>query len=147
MSHVIMNAVIGFPARVDIVSAAMSESDISDKLRMLWPGIASRLLKKYRSRHEAAHFLLENVEQEDGSYKALLTPFATTIGSYSNKRLSRSDLDAKTATFSELRSALLWFRGELEIERERDTIPVKPIPPLILRVIQSLENQILREPE
>lgn len=139
--HSLINSVIGFAARIDLVGAAMTEADVSDEIRFMWPSIASRLLKKYKSRHEVAHFHISNVEMEPGKWVARLEPFATSVGSYSGKRYDRHELDKKTETFRELRMALLWYRGEIEIERGREPERHAPIPPLIQRVLQSLESR------
>ena len=141
MGHTIISAIIGFPARVDVLSAVFDECDCEPELKSIWPGMAARLKKKYRSRHEAAHFVITNHEQEDGNWIPYLTPFASSIGSYSDKTLTVHDLHAKIDSFYELRLGLTWIMHEVEVARGRKKEPPLPVPPLIQRVRRALETQ------
>lgn len=140
MAHTVINAIIGFDARADVITATIAESDLASELKAFWPAIAQRLKKKYKKRHEIAHFMISNIEQEDGSWVAMVTPFATSVGSYSEKRLSANDVIIRKDTFRELGETLAWFRSQVECQRGRNTAPLLPEPPLVQRVRQFLKT-------
>jgi hypothetical protein len=138
----VISSVISFEVRVDMVSTAVAESDLRKDLKRLWPGIAARLKKSYKSRHEAAHFIFDQIHGTDGSVKLLLAPFPSIVVTLEAKRLNRQELDRKASRFQELGDALRWFWSAIEIQRRRDKGPRGPAPALIQRVRQSLETQI-----
>lgn len=140
VAHQIFNSVIGFDARLDILRAAINEGGVSPELALLWPPLEARLRKKYKSRHEAAHFLIE-IEENDNGRRAFLFPFATTMFEQRNKKLTRANLDHKAAQFKELGEALYWYRDQIERDRGRRSIRPIEEPALIQRLVQSLERQ------
>lgn len=141
LAHASFNAIVSFDTRIDVLSATVAESDISDTLKALWPGIASRQKKKYKARHEVAHFVIDAIPERDGSLSVMLTPFAGSVFRYGDKRLTRQHIDHKAEQFREIADALMWFRTEVDRKRRRLKGPRGPEPALIRRVRQSLEIQ------
>jgi len=141
LAHSLINSVVAFDARVDLVAAAIEESDLSDELNALWPPIEARLRKKYKSRHEAAHFLIEIQIYSDRPSEVFLFPFATTVTSGAVKKLTRANLDHKAKQFIECGEALYWYRQRVELERGRRVARPIAEPALVQRVRQSLETQ------
>ena len=140
LAHVAFSAIKSFDARVDVVGGVVDEADIGDDLKSLWPGLAERLRKKHKSRHPIAHFMIENIEQDDGTWRAGLTPYPSSIGSVSNPRLGRAEVNQKAAAFSEIREGLAWYGAAVERLRGRLQGPLVPEPAVLLRVRQSLLN-------
>lgn len=141
ISHKVISAIISFDTRIDVLSAAIAESDLSKGLKALWPGFAKRLKKGYKSRHEAAHFAFDEMVHKDGTLNLLLAPFPTSVASFEDKRLNREELDQKAGRFDELGTALAWYRHCIEIQRRREKGPRLPTPPLVMRIRQALRTQ------
>ncbi|MDO6413080.1 hypothetical protein Q4F19_01675 [Sphingomonas sp. BIUV-7] len=137
MLHAGMGRLVAFDARLDFVSAVIEESSLADWIKGLWRGIASRLTKKYKSRHQIAHFIICDEEGRDGRVRSVVDPFPTSITSIGGKRLSLSDVTTKLHNFRELKEALQWFGLAVEIDRKRQGGLLPPDPPLIARARQG----------
>ena len=75
--------------------------------------------------------MISNIEQDDGTLEAALTPFAVSVSSFSEKRLNTVEIDHKAQSFSDMRSALVWYREAVERSRGRREAPLEPEPPVI----------------
>lgn len=154
----LLNSVISFQARVDIVSAAVAEIDLHERARrrlkaitgvvledilkpdanlnlhrQIWMKLAVALKRRYKSRSEIAHFIFREFGEE-----VFAVPYDGPIISPSSKRLSKKDVDQKRVSFVEMEAALLWFRSEVELLKGRDRGPSLPDPP----TIQEIRNQL-----
>lgn len=145
LAQAMLNAVVGFEVRIDLVTATVAESDLRKDLKRLWPEIAKRLKKLYKNRHEAAHFIFDRISYPDGKIEVLLAPFPKTVLTLDDKRLTRKQLDHKAERYREIGIALRWFMDAVEIQRRRAKGPRAPEPELIQRARQSLRNQNLSE--
>ncbi len=140
--HTILNTIISFDVRVDMVGAAIEESDLRKDLKALWPNLGKRLKKGYKSRHEAAHFMFDQIQQEDGSLVVLLAPFPTTVVNFEEaKRLNRKQLDEKRERFEAVIDALRWYWSAIEIQRKRQKGPRPPAPALIQHARQVAKTR------
>jgi hypothetical protein len=140
MSHTIMNAIIGFDTRVDVVTKVIAESDLRNNLKRLWPGVAQRLKTTYKRRHKAAHFIFDQVAKRDGSIRIYVAPLPATVTSMEDTRFNRPKIDELTADFEQFGLALRWFMHCVEIQRRRLKGPRAPAPALIQRVLQALKT-------
>jgi hypothetical protein len=141
MYHTIFNAIISLDVRVDILSAVVDESDLRKGIKEVWPGVATRIKRCYKSRHEAAHFIFDELLDEKGALEIYLAPFPTTVVSPTTKRLSRAHLDHKAERFVELGDALRWIWAAIETQRRRMPALREPAPALIQRVRHSLKTR------
>ncbi|MFN5129473.1 MAG: hypothetical protein ACK519_10665 [Sphingomonadaceae bacterium] len=90
MLHSIMDAIIGFDTRIDVISAAVRDANISPLLKTIWGKLNARLKKKYKSRHQIAHFMILEIEEEGKPTCYRLTPFATSTTTSEEVRLEAS---------------------------------------------------------
>jgi hypothetical protein len=141
MLHSALGKVVAFEARVDIISAVIDESSLSPWIKKLWLGVSERLMKKYKSRHQIAHFVISHQETEDGGIRIFIAPFPNSSVSFSDRQLSLSDVETKLHNFRELKEALQWLGWAIEIDRQRREEPLPQPPPLIQRVLQSVTGQ------
>lgn len=141
MLHSALGKVVAFDARVDIISAVIDESSLSSWIKTAWLGVSARLLKKYKSRHQIAHFVISDQEQDDGGMHSFIAPFPNSSVSFSDKRLSLSDVETKLHNYRELKEGLQWLGQAIEIDRRRRAEPLPQPPPLIQRVLQNATGQ------
>ncbi|WP_374394397.1 hypothetical protein [Sphingopyxis sp.] len=138
MLYDMMDAIVGFDVRVDVVSAAISQADVPEQVRSIWHALQSRLKKAYKGRHQIAHFIISEIEQVDGSRLVRLVPFATATAKSNEKRLGVSDIETKRQRYLELAEALSWLGREIEINKGRVDGPSWQRTPLIDRIIAGL---------
>lgn len=141
MLHAIMDAIVAFDARLDVVQAVINEGGLPDLLVATWQKLDAKLRKKYKSRHQVAHFLILDLSAEKGKTRYKVAPFATATEGPNETRLGISEINAKQQHFHEMRQALLWFGRQVEICRGRVSGPEWPVPALIERIVQGLKSQ------
>lgn len=141
MSHTIMNAVIGFDTRVDIVSAVIAESDLSKDLKRIWPKFTVKLKKAYKRRHKVAHFIFDQVAKRGNAIQVFVAPLPTTVTTMEAERLNRAKLNELSADFEQYGLALRWFMQSVDIQRRRSKGPRAQAPELIQLARQASENQ------
>ncbi|KCZ57882.1 hypothetical protein HY36_11945 [Hyphomonas atlantica] len=75
------DAVVSFDARLTMLDTAVVNSPIANSLvRERWPALSNRLSKKYKKRHEVAHFSITRTKNPDAP--ATLQPFSTFTAHY-----------------------------------------------------------------
>ncbi len=140
MGHTVMNAVVGFKARLDVVSAVVDESDLNADLKRLWPGLAKRVGRTYNRRHKVAHFIFDIMQQRDGTARILVAPIFSTVTSMEAERLNRAKLDELANDFHEIGLALRWFMRCIEIKRGRLRGPRTSAPNVIRRILDGAKE-------
>lgn len=137
MLYDMMDAIVSFDVRVDVVSAAISQANVSNQVRSIWTALQARLKKAHKSRHQIAHFIFSEIEQEDGSQSVKLVPFATATTRTTEKRLGVSEIDTKRLRYAELADSMSWVGREIEIYKGRVDASRWPKTALINRILNG----------
>ena len=144
-AHRIIDAIVSFDARLDVVDALMSEEALTPLELETWKRAAAKLKKQYKKRHELAHFSIVNTIS-NGKDNIRLSPFLT-YGQFLRdelRYLTVPEIDARRKGFGELVAALMWFQAEAGKRRVPRPSNPMPEPPLIVRLKESA-TQILEE--
>lgn len=142
-SHAIFDAIVSFDARLNVVDAVMTMETISDLDREVWNKLVARLEKKYKKRHEIAHF---NISSNASGIS--LSPFLTqgTILRGEKRSLSTAEINERAVSFNGLRLALTWIVLHAIKRRHPGAGIPMPEPPLIAQ-LRALAVQTLEERE
>jgi len=122
-SNAVFDTIISFEVRVDIIDSLMTFETFSDLDRETWNKFAPKLKKKYKKRHEIAHFtILPNAEV------AALSPFYTFGTELRDevKTLSSKEIRDRKESFAGFHQAVNWFK--YEAMKRRRLIEDNPIP-------------------
>lgn len=146
----VCDSVISFETRMDMLDVLMKFETIEPLELETWLRFSAKLRKKYKKRHELAHFSIFTMHrgspQDETSTVYTLSPFLT-YGSLINgeiRHLSAEQIRERAASFRELTQALTWFECEASARRGFPGGNRWPVSPLIVR-LRELAAQILEE--
>lgn len=145
----IMDTIISFDTRMDVVSALFALRDPSAEDAEFWRKFSGKCRKLYSRRHRIAHFRLLAAERKDGSIKADIAPFFShekwVTGGL--KTLTIGEINELSERFIDLHDALLWM-----IPRVAAEAPPKEYfgqddaePPLITLVREAARQSLLEQ--
>ena len=133
-SNAVFDTIISFETRVDVTNSLMAFETLSDLDRETWNRFALKLKKKYKKRHEIAHFtILPNAEV------AALSPFYTFGTELRDevKTLSPKEIRDRKESFASFHLAVNWFKYEAMRRRGLIESNPTPIPQPVVRCRES----------
>jgi hypothetical protein len=139
-AHSMFAAVVSLDTRLDLIGAVIIEEfQIETPLKDIWQPLRARIVKKYKSRHQLAHFVI-GPDPRSESQKRYLWPLASVLLAPDSPRLGMSEIRQKEATFREIRFACRWYLDQVEFAKGRMIGPPLPDTELIGRIRIALES-------
>lgn len=139
-AHSIMDAVVSLETRLALISAVIIEELLlNDEGQVIWGMLKARIMKKYKGRHQIAHFIIDRDQRTD-SEQTYLWPLATVLLGPDAPRIGPTEIAGKEAAFKELRLALGYFIQQLEHAKGRFLGPPVPETALIARLRATLSR-------
>ena len=146
-SQAVFDTIISFETRLALCDRLMAFEDADEVEAEMWSRMSAKLLKKYKKRHELAHFSI--VPFYNG--KAAISPFFTgdKFRTETARYLTIDQIKERSRDFIDLHMAVFWFKNKAFFRRfpkaRADQGRATPEPDLVQRLrelaIQNLAKQ------
>jgi hypothetical protein len=143
----IMDSIISFDTRIDVLDALYTLKNASEEDAEIWRKLIARCRKLYKKRHKLAHFRLIVTQTKTGRNIPEIAPFFSYENWLNGKLLSLSlaEIEQLNAQFDELHDALLWILERLVSKRRKGKFAQDGEDPPPIAHLRSLARQSLLE--
>jgi hypothetical protein len=116
----ILDTIIAFDIRVDVLNALFALKKPAETDAELWRKVIERCRKYYKKRHEIAHFRLMAIERKKGVVTAEIAPFFSYEKWMTSNlpTLTIVQIDERATKFEQMHFALLWIVQKLAVEEQ-----------------------------